>query len=106
MVNGGVMVATYQLKPFEMTDVFLRNLRDTFAGRAVSIRVEAADEPVREYRSADDCLVREGYTIPKGEENDPFYSAAHIRELNRRIANIEAGKCSKHELIGLEGANA
>jgi DNA-damage-inducible protein J len=37
-------------------------------------------------------LIREGVAIPKGEENDPFYSAANLRDLQESIRQIEEGK--------------
>jgi len=36
-------------------------------------------------------LKREGWYVPAGEENAPFWSASNLRELNRAIEGIEAG---------------
>ena len=38
------MTATYQLEPYELTDDFLKQLKDTFDGRKVTITVEEAQD--------------------------------------------------------------
>jgi hypothetical protein len=45
-----------------------------------------------EYYTREGLLVREGVTIPKGAENDPFYSAANIHYLNESIDQMNKGK--------------
>jgi DNA-damage-inducible protein J len=44
-------------------------------------------------------LKREGWIIPKGEENDPFWSETNLKALNESIRGAEAGKLTEHELI-------
>ena len=38
------MIATYQLKPHELTDDFFKKLKDTFSGREVTITVEETQD--------------------------------------------------------------
>jgi DNA-damage-inducible protein J len=50
-------------------------------------------------------LIREGVIIPKGEENDPFYSAANLRDLQKSIRQIEEGHVvvkTLEELLAME----
>jgi DNA-damage-inducible protein J len=44
-------------------------------------------------------LEREGFIIPKGEENDPFWSESNLRVLKKGIKQLEEGKGVEHELI-------
>jgi len=44
-------------------------------------------------------LMREGFIVPKGEENDPFWSVPNLKVLKDSIMQLEAGKGVEHELI-------
>jgi DNA-damage-inducible protein J len=48
------------------------------------------------------ALVREGFIVPKGEENDPFWSESNLRALKGSIQQLEAGKGVEHDLIETE----
>jgi DNA-damage-inducible protein J len=37
-------------------------------------------------------IIRAGYPVPPGEENDPFYSEENLRHLQESIKEIEEGK--------------
>jgi hypothetical protein len=37
------MTATYQLKPYELTDEFLKSLKETYHDREITITIEAHD---------------------------------------------------------------
>jgi hypothetical protein len=74
---------------------FVTMLQNTFGGRELSVRVEASDEAPAEYRNSDGLLVREGITVPKGEENDPFYEARHLRNLAQAMKEADEGKFAK-----------
>jgi DNA-damage-inducible protein J len=50
-------------------------------------------------------LIREGTIIPKGEENDPFYSVTNLRALQKSIRQIEEGNVvvkTTEELLAME----
>jgi DNA-damage-inducible protein J len=50
-------------------------------------------------------LIREGFVIPKGEENDPFYSVSNLRALEESIQQIEEGNVvvkTMEELLAME----
>ncbi|MFP3091036.1 type II toxin-antitoxin system RelB/DinJ family antitoxin [Treponema sp. TIM-1] len=50
-------------------------------------------------------LIRAGYTIPSGEEDDPFYSEKNLRHLQASIKELEDGKVvikKMEELPGME----
>jgi DNA-damage-inducible protein J len=49
--------------------------------------------------SAEKELNREGWVVPKGEENDPFWSEANLCVLNKSIRQLEEGRGVEHELI-------
>ena len=38
------MTATYQLKPYELTDEFLKTLKETFQHREITLTIEAAQD--------------------------------------------------------------
>jgi hypothetical protein len=78
------MTATYQLKASGLTQNFLDVLKKTFAGQDITVRVET--------RGSEGPLKREGWIVPKGEEDDPFYSEANLRFLNKNIKDMEEGK--------------
>jgi DNA-damage-inducible protein J len=42
--------------------------------------------------SAPKPVVRAGYTVPPGEEDDPFYSESNLRHLRKSIKEMEDGK--------------
>ncbi|MDR1787281.1 MAG: type II toxin-antitoxin system RelB/DinJ family antitoxin [Treponema sp.] len=44
-------------------------------------------------------IVREGFVVPKGEEDDPFWSEVNLRHIRKGIEEAEAGKLTEHELI-------
>jgi hypothetical protein len=77
----GEMIATYQMKASEMPANFSKFIQDMFGDQEVTVRVESGSE-----------LKREGWIVPKAEENDPFYSGENLRHLN---ANIEQGNAGK-----------
>jgi hypothetical protein len=77
------MTATYQLKSTGLTEGFLNVLQRTFAGRDITVRVETQDDKP--------LLKREGWIVPEGEENDPFYSVENLQYLNKVIAADENG---------------
>jgi hypothetical protein len=92
------MTATYHLKPSEFTDDFVRILKDTIANKVVRIEVRDTGE----YYNDEGLLVREGVTVPAGEEDDPFYSAANIRRLNESIRQFERGEVVMKTMEELE----
>jgi len=50
-------------------------------------------------------IIRCGVPVPEGEEKDPFYSEANLRELIRRSEEMEEGKFvvkTIDELIAME----
>jgi DNA-damage-inducible protein J len=42
--------------------------------------------------SAAPPVIRAGYPVPPGEEDDPFYSEKNLRYLQKSIKEIEAGR--------------
>jgi DNA-damage-inducible protein J len=44
-------------------------------------------------------VVRAGYTVPPGEEEDPFYSEKNLRHLREAAKAAEEGKFVQHDPI-------
>jgi hypothetical protein len=84
------MTATYQLNPSDFTPDFFNALKQMLAGKSAEIKVKCLTEG--EYYDKDGLLVREGYHIPKGEENNPFYCAENLRWVNQGIQDAEQEK--------------
>jgi DNA-damage-inducible protein J len=49
--------------------------------------------------AAEKELKREGWVVPVGEENDPFWREENLRVLNTAIRQLEEGRGVEHELI-------
>jgi len=47
-------------------------------------------------------LEREGFIIPKGEENDPFWSESNLRAVKKGIKQIEEGRVVEKTMAELE----
>jgi DNA-damage-inducible protein J len=47
-------------------------------------------------------LEREGFIIPRGEENDPFWSESNLKALKKSIQQLEEGKGVEKTLVELE----
>jgi DNA-damage-inducible protein J len=47
-------------------------------------------------------LEREGFIIPRGEENDPFWSESNLRVVKKGIRQIEEGKVVEKTMAELE----
>jgi DNA-damage-inducible protein J len=67
-------------------NIFLRQVLRS-GGLPFPVTVQKPDE----YYNEAGELVRDGYPIPKGQENDPFYSSANLRYLNNVVAKENAG---------------
>ncbi|MDR1625920.1 MAG: type II toxin-antitoxin system RelB/DinJ family antitoxin [Spirochaetia bacterium] len=55
--------------------------------------------------SAPKPVIRAGYPVPPGEEDDPFYSKKNLRHLQKAVKEVEAGKVVKknmEELLEME----
>jgi hypothetical protein len=75
------MVASYQMNASELTVNFLKAIQDMFGNQEITVRIKTKDE-----------LKREGWVVPKGEEDDPFYSVANLQHLNASIKQFERGE--------------
>jgi hypothetical protein len=71
------MVATYQIKPSEMTADWVQSLKDAFGDQCLEIRVKHAPE----WRTSNGFLVREGMVVPKGDEDTRYYCAENLRHI-------------------------
>jgi DNA-damage-inducible protein J len=76
-----------------MTTAFNIFVRQTVRQRRIPFEISA------ETKTPDGRVIREGVIIPKGEENDPFYSVANIRHLTKAMKDCDEGKMTVHELI-------
>jgi hypothetical protein len=85
------MIATYQANTTDLNASLVDTIKHMFVNRAGSIRVE--DEGERYTREG--LLVREGVTIPKGEEDDSFYSSANIQWMKQGAKEADEGKFAK-----------
>jgi DNA-damage-inducible protein J len=47
-------------------------------------------------------LMREGFIVPKGEENDPFWSEPNLKAVKEGIRQIEEGKAVEKTWAELE----
>jgi hypothetical protein len=70
-----------------MTPNFVNDLVDMFKNKVVDVRVRDTGE----YYNDDGELVREGFSIPRGKENDPFYAAGNLHILKERMKQFADG---------------
>jgi DNA-damage-inducible protein J len=76
-----------------MTTAFNIFVRQTVRQQRIPLEISA------EKKTEDGRIIREGVIIPKGEENDSFYSAANIHHLTKVMKEADEGKLTAHELI-------
>jgi hypothetical protein len=85
----------YSSEPQVLTVSVLKN-------GAMSILQALADLGIISIRKE---IVRCGVPVPAGEENDPFYSEANLKELVKRSKEMEKGKFvvkTMDELLAME----
>jgi DNA-damage-inducible protein J len=71
-----------------MSTAFTIFVRQSVRQRKIPFEISAPASPVRA-----------GYTVPLGEEDDPFYSEKNLRHLQEAAKAADEGKFVQHELI-------
>jgi DNA-damage-inducible protein J len=71
-----------------MSTAFTIFVRQSVRQRKIPFEVSAAQP-----------LIRAGYPVPPGEEDDPFYSEKNLRYLQEAARAADEGKFVQHELI-------